>query len=97
LQRIQKMNYTKVYRQVYEVLSKTGLEHEKIHNASLRITNALSEIYIYTNKQFPEALDPILQIAENFCSQVKVGGYDLDDKGLPSGYGISASGLKNKE
>lgn len=91
------MNYTKVYRTIYETLSQTGLEHEKIHNASLRITNALSDIYIYTNRQFPEALNQVLEIAENFYSNVKLGGYDLDDSGLPVGYGINATGLNSKE
>lgn len=74
------MNYTKVYRSIYNVLSETNLAHEKLHNASLRIANALSDIYIYTNKQFPEALDDILKIAEDFCAEAKIGGYDLDDR-----------------
>ena len=91
------MNYTKVYRSVYETLSKTGLDHEKIHNASLRITNALSDIYIYTNRQFPEALDQVLELAENFYSKVKLGGYDLYDNGVPVGYGTNVTGLNNKE
>lgn len=91
------MNYTKVYRDVYEILSKIGLPHEKLHSASLRITNALSDIYVYTNKQFPEVLGDIMKLAEEFCSQVRFGGYDLDDKGSPVAYGTSAIGLNNKE
>lgn len=75
------MNYTETYRKIYEVLSVLDLAHEKKHNASLRITSALNDIYVYTNKQFPEVLPAILDIAQEFCVNTKKGGYDIDDKG----------------
>lgn len=85
------MNYTETYKKIYQVISSLDLPHEKTHRASLRIANALSDIYIYSNKQFPEILPAILEIAQNFCAEAKVGGYDLDDKG------INATGLKNSK
>ena len=89
------MNYTDTYKKIYEVVSKLGLPHDNTHNASLRIADALNDIYVYTNRQFPEILPEILHIAEGFCADAKVGGYDLDDKGNPVGFGIKASGLNN--
>lgn len=91
------MDYTKLYRDIYSVISEVDLPHERKHKASIRIADALSDIYIYTNKQFPEAMEKILEIAENFISQVKIGGYDLDDKGYPIGLGTRAAGLKNNK
>lgn len=85
------MNYTQTYRKIYEVLSVLDIPHEKRHNSSLRITNALSDIYIYTNRQFPEVLPVILEIAQDFCSEAQIGGYDLDDDR------IKAFGLKNNK
>lgn len=74
------MNYTETYRKVYEALSKTQLPHEKMHNASLRITDALNSIFTYTNRQFPEVMDDIMDVVKDFSSSIKIGGYDLDDR-----------------
>lgn len=91
------MNYTDTYRRIYETISNVDLPHEKVHRAALKITDSLSEIYMYSNRQFPEKLPDILEIAEVFCAEAKLGGYDIDDKGYPVGYGIKADGLKNSK
>lgn len=91
------MNYTDTYRKIYEVISNLDLPHEKKHHAALRIADSLNEIYVYSNKQFPEILPQILDIAKDFCSEAKLGGYDLDDNGYPIGFGIKATGLKNNK
>ena len=91
------MNYTDTYRKIYEVISILDLSHEKKHQAALRIADSLSQIYIYSNRQFPEVLPQILDIAKDFCADAKIGGYDLDDKGYPNGFGINATGLNNNK
>lgn len=87
------MNYTDTYNKIYEVISSLELPHEKKHSAALTITDSLSHIYAYANRQFPEVLSEILDVAKDFCGDAKVGGYDLDDYGNPVGFGIKASGL----
>lgn len=91
------MNYTETYNQIYKIIEKVNLPHEKTHIASLRIADALNEIYVYTNKQFPEILSEILQAAEEFCAEAKFGGYDLDDYGYPLGFGIKSTGLNKSK
>jgi hypothetical protein len=91
------MNYTDTYRKIYEVISDLDLPHEKKHRAALKITDSLSQIYMYSNKQFPEVLPQILEIAKDFCADAKIGGYDLDDKGQILGFGINATGLNNNK
>jgi hypothetical protein len=74
------MNYTENYKQIYAAISKSKLPHEKIHKAALRITDALNDIFVYTNMQFPSMMDEIMDIVEQFTATVKLGGYDLDDR-----------------
>ena len=74
------MNYTETYNKVYSALSKTNLPHERLHNASLRITDALNYIYSYTHRQFPDMMEDVMAVVNDFASSNKIGGYDLDDK-----------------
>lgn len=74
------MNYTETYNKVYSALQKSNLPHENLHRSALRITNALSDIYCYTNKQFPDIMEDVMNIVNDFSSTDKIGGYDLDDK-----------------
>lgn len=102
LQQGVKMNYTETYKKIYSIISETNLPHEKVHKASLRIADALNDICVYTNRQFPEMMDKIMEAAEDFYSKVKIGGYDLDDSGLPIGAkiykdGTSFTGLDNSK
>ena len=91
------MNYTETYNKVYSDLTKNNLPHEKLHSAALRITNALGDIYCYTNKQFPDMMEDIMNIVSDFSSNNKIGGYDLDDRGQPICFGTSATGLNNNK
>ncbi len=77
------MNYTRTYKKIYKKLNQTNLPHEKIHSASLRITEALNDIYVFSKENFPDLTKDIAGILEQTCSEIKFGGYDLDDKGQP--------------
>jgi hypothetical protein len=66
------MNYTEFYKKVYNTMSHLDIPHEKKHNASLRIVNAMTDIYLYTNKQFPEIMEDIMDVVEEFSKTVKV-------------------------
>lgn len=74
------MSYTENYNKIYAVIRKADLPHEKAHKAALRITDALNDIFVYTNKQFPSMMDEVMKIVEEFTATVKLGGYDLDDR-----------------
>lgn len=76
------MNYTETYKKIYSIISETNLPHENIHRASLRISDALNDICVYTDRQFPEMMDKIMKAAEEFCNRVRLGGYDLDDNDI---------------
>lgn len=65
------MNYTQIYNKVYEAISKTELSHEKLHRASLRITDALNDIFVYTNVQFPEVMEDIMNVVNEFSNSIK--------------------------
>ena len=96
------MNYTETYKKIYSIICQANLAHDKKHVAALRISDALNDIFVYTNKQFPELLDQILSATQDFCDDIKIGGYDLDDKGLPIGTsiykdGTSFPGLNNNK
>jgi hypothetical protein len=91
------MNYTDTYRKIYEVISDLDLPHEKKHNAAIKISDSLSEIYMYSSEQFPQVLSQILEVAKDFCTDARIGGYDLDDHGNPVGLGTRATGLNNNK
>lgn len=74
------MNYTECYKQIYAAISKLDIPHENINKATLRITDALNDIFVYTKMQFPSIINEIMDIVEDFSTTVKLGGYDLDDK-----------------
>jgi hypothetical protein len=74
------MNYTETYNKVYSALSESNLPHEKLHTSALRITDALNNIYCYTNKQFPDMMEEIMNVVNDFSSSIKFGGHDIDDK-----------------
>ena len=65
------MNYTETYNRIYSALSTIDITHEKRHNSSIRITDALNDIYSYINRQFPEAMGDIMSIVEEFSNSIK--------------------------
>jgi hypothetical protein len=42
-------------------------------------------------------MEDIMNIVSDFSSNNKIGGYDLDDRGQPIGFGTSATGLNNNK
>lgn len=80
------MNYTETYRKIYDLFSNLDITHEAANRASLRIANALHDIYSFTQRQAPHIIDEVASIVQEFSSNVKdnksyiIGGYDLDDK-----------------
>ena len=81
-------NYTKVYKDIYGVIKKDNIPHEDAHKAAIKITEAVLDIYMFT-EQYPSGLTDIINY--------KFGGIDLDDKGQPIGFGINATGLNNSK
>ncbi|MEY4334021.1 MAG: hypothetical protein RLZZ196_2764 [Bacteroidota bacterium] len=65
------MNYTEVYNKIYKAISNANLSHEKAHNASVRITDALNDIFVYTKMQFPEIMEEVMDIVGEFSSSIK--------------------------
>jgi hypothetical protein len=66
------MNYTETYNKFYSALLKTNLPHAKLHTAALRLTDALSEIYCYTNRQFPDTMEDVMNVVNDFSSSIKI-------------------------
>lgn len=87
------MNYTETYKKIYASIKIDNVTHEIAHNAALRIADAIMDIYQISCVYKEETLD----IVKSIVSEFKIGGYDLDDKGQPIGFGIKAVGLKNNK
>ncbi len=80
--------YTKTYRGIYSMVKKESMPHETAHKAALKITDAILDIYLFA-EEYPSELTDIINY--------KFGGFDLDDKGQPIGFGINATGLNNSK
>jgi len=63
-----KMNYTDIYRTVYESLKRDSYKHEELHSASIRITDAIWGLLIMCKEDndLPETagtiVDSVLKI-----------------------------------
>ena len=53
------MNYTEIYNRIYKSLDKKNLNHDDKHSASLKITNAVWDLYINTSDNYPETFTTI--------------------------------------
>jgi hypothetical protein len=60
------MNYTKIYKEVYKNLEPSGVPHEVLHYSCLRITDALQEVYLHSQKNNNSCLDQTLNVIEYF-------------------------------
>lgn len=60
------LDYTSIYRKIYSAIQRDDLPHEQTHSASLKISNALSDIYLFTQEQPPEITDIIIGTLEDF-------------------------------
>jgi hypothetical protein len=76
------MNYTEIYNRIYKSLDKKNLNHDDKHSASLKITNAVWDLYINTSDNYPETFVAISNLhLEEISSELQViGGHDLDDR-----------------
>ena len=71
-------DYTQVYKDIYNVIKKDNIPHEQAHNASLKISNALSDLFL-SSEGYDIDIIPILTQAMIGIVSDKFGGYDLDD------------------
>lgn len=76
-------DYTQVYRQVYDVIKKDNIPHTHAHSASLKICNALSDLFLFS-EGYDEEIIPILTQAMVGIVGEKFGSYDLDDAEGPN-------------
>lgn len=74
-----KFDYTQVYREIYSIVKKEDTPHELAHNTSLKITNALSDLFLSSQGYDLELIPIIINAMTNMIDQ-KFGGYDLDDR-----------------
>jgi hypothetical protein len=80
------MNYTEIYNKIYKSLDKKNLNHDDKHAASLKITNAVWDLYINTSDNYPETFTTISNLfemlhLEEISSKLQAtGGHDLDDR-----------------
>ena len=80
------MNYTEIYNRIYKSLDKKNLNHDDKHTASLKITNAVWDLYINTSDNYPETFTTISNLfemlhLEEISSELQViGGHDLDGR-----------------
>lgn len=72
------LDYTQIYREVYSIVKKENIPHELAHSTSLKITNAVSDLFLYS-EGYDSELIPILINAMTNIVNDKFGGYDLDD------------------
>ena len=52
-------DYTQIYRDIYGVIKNDNIPHEEAHKASLSISNALSDIYLFS-MQYPMEIHGII-------------------------------------
>jgi hypothetical protein len=60
------MDYTKTYRSIYSAIKTEHLSHELVHNVSIRIVNAISDLYIYEKEQDISSLPDVEELIKKF-------------------------------
>jgi hypothetical protein len=76
-------NYTETYNKIYAILKDDFLSHELTHSTAIKITNAMSDIYLHNKEASEHIATGISDIIRELSAKLKFGGYDLDDKGNP--------------
>jgi hypothetical protein len=56
------MNYTEMYRKIYEELKTEELSHDHVHKSTLSICEAISNLYLLTNEEFPSIIPTVSEI-----------------------------------
>lgn len=75
------MNYTEVYRKIYDSLKCDGALHEDIHRSALKITDAIADLFSMTKHEGNEVFTAVSGIANQLWNPLNLGGFDLDDSG----------------
>ena len=60
------VDYTSIYRNIYDSLKNDQVPHEELHRAALQITNALWNIHLYVNdreEQLSDSADAVVATA----------------------------------
>ena len=55
------MNYTEVYKKIYNQIKKDYISHEEAHRASLKITNTLMDVYFFTTDKDKGVVDVVVE------------------------------------
>lgn len=77
------MNYTEIYRKIYSSVKNDNISHQNAHSISIRITDAIVDLYNYTNVNVPDIHQVVGETIVQFWNDkinTKLGGYDIDDK-----------------
>lgn len=74
------MNYTEIYRKLYDCLNIDNLSHEDVHRCAITITEALSELSLILKSQNPQTVYAVNEIVNTMWNPLNLGGFDLDDK-----------------
>lgn len=59
------MNYTQMYNKVYAELKNDELSHEAVHKSAIAICEAISNLYLLTNEQYPSVFSAVTEIIED--------------------------------
>lgn len=60
------MDYTKIYRNVYSAIKTNEIPHELAHNVSLRIVDAVTDLYLYEKDNDLSSLPDIENLIKKF-------------------------------
>jgi hypothetical protein len=59
------MNYTEIYNKVYIELKTDDLSHKDVHKSTIAICEAISDLWIISQKQNPSILNVITDIVND--------------------------------
>ena len=59
------MNYTEIYNRVYTELKTDELSHKDVHKSTISICEAISDLWIISQKQNPSILNVITDIVND--------------------------------
>lgn len=60
------MDYTKIYRNVYSAIKTVEMPHELAHNVSIRIVDAITDLYLYEKENDLSSLPNVEDLMKKF-------------------------------
>jgi hypothetical protein len=60
------MDYTKTYKKIYSAIKTEHLPHELVHNVSIRIVDAINDLYLYEKKEDLSSLPSVQELIKKF-------------------------------